>query len=224
MAYWVDGDARPQWPLLVAGAAVGAVVVGLIWIVQASSTRGQLEEPSSESVERQPDPDEPDRLARCQEVFEAQTRPLRAAEASLSQWEVHIGAMNKLVTGAITLEQAREFWDESRVSADGLLARHASALQMFGQRTARCPRTKPGTLTAAEARCTRAVAARGKALYEASVAHATWRVHVGHMEMLRSGEMSPDEATQSWLMNWRQGVRELRAYRTAARAAEDQTC
>jgi hypothetical protein len=39
---------------------------------------------------------------------QAQIRPLRTAEASLAQWEIHIGAMNKLVTGAITLEQASE--------------------------------------------------------------------------------------------------------------------
>lgn len=224
MGYWDDGDIRPQWPVFLTGAAVGAVVVGLIWFIQASATRGQLDEPPPESSERQADSETEGRLARCQEVFEAQTRPLRAAEKSLSQWEVHIGAMNRLVTGAITLEQAREFWEESRVSADGLLAGHASAVQAFGQRTARCPKAKPGTLTAAEARCVRAVSARGKALYEASVAHATWRRHVGHMEMLRSGEMSPEEATQAWLMNWRQGAQELRAYRAAARAAEDQTC
>jgi hypothetical protein len=224
--YWDEGHESPRWPMLVASAAVGALVVGLIWFVQARMTEEELGEPPSGSAgtgAREEDP-EPDRLARCQEVFRAQTEPLRAAEKSLAQWEVHVGAMNKLVTGAITLKQATEFWDETRISAADLLKRHASAVEEFGQRTARCPRTVPGTTTAAVAQCTATVTARGTALYEASVAEATWREHVHHMEMLRNGEMSPDDATQLWLMSWRQGVRELRAYHNAARAAVAPTC
>jgi hypothetical protein len=229
MGYWDQSDEGPRWPTLVAGAVVGALLVGLIWFVQAWTTRGELDEPATSSAgevgPRQTDPERPpDRLSRCEEVFEAQTEPLKTAEASLAQWEIHIGAMNKLVTGAITLAQANQFWEETRISAHELVHHHASAVQKYDHRTARCPRTKPGAMPEAEARCVKAVAERGLALYRASVAEATWWEHVHHMEMLRDGHMSPDEATRLWLMSWRQGARELRAYRNAASAAQGQTC
>jgi hypothetical protein len=239
MEYWIDGDERPRWLRFVAGVAVGALLVGLIWLVQwrasdgsgddppteagAQTTVGEAQAGPEESPDRSPDRSS-DRLTRCQEVFAAQDAPLQAARPSLSQWQIHVGAMNKLVTGAITLEQATEFWDDTRVAADRRLARYESAAAQYDQRTARCPRAGAETLTPTEAHCAQAVAARGRALSEASISLATWREHVHHMEMLRMGEMSPAEATQLWLASWKQGVRELRAYGTAARAAEERTC
>jgi hypothetical protein len=229
MGYWDVEDGDRRWPLVVAGAVVGALVVGLIWVVQAWVTTGVRDEPeagSSRVVDPEPASQDrsPDRLDRCREVFEAQAAPLRAADASLTQWEIHVGAMNKLVTGAITLQQATEFWDETRLSARGLVARFDSAMVDYSRRTARCPLTRPGTLPAAEARCAKSAAARGKVLYEASVADRRWREHVHHMEMLRDGEMSPEEATRLWLQNWRKGAQELRAYRAAVGAADGMSC
>ena len=37
--------------------------------------------------------------------------------------------------------------------------------------------------------------------------------------MLRMGDLSPEEATRMWLSMWRQGVRDLRTYRSADREA-----
>jgi hypothetical protein len=229
MGYWdVDNDDR-RWPLLLAGAVVGALVVGLIWGVQAWATKdvrdeppadaSSLIDPGSRGTERPPD-----RLSRCREVFGAQAEPLRAADASLTQWEIHVGAMNKLVTGAITLEQAMAFWDETRLSAGRLLARHDAAMVDYSHRTARCPLTRPGKTASAAAHCAKAVAARGKVLYAATVADARWREHVHHMEMLRDGEMSPEEATRLWLLSWQKGVRELRVYHDAGDAADGMAC
>jgi hypothetical protein len=234
MGYWDVEDEARRWPLLLVGAVVGALVVGLIWGVQNWATKDVREEspasdsPAGDSKIVDPGPTDqgssPDRLGRCREVFEAQTPPLRAADASLTQWEIHIGAMNKLVTGAITLEQATVFWDETRLSARSLLARHNATMRDYFHRTARCPLTRPGTMTSAEATCARSVAARGKVLYYAAIADARWREHVRHMEMLRAGEMSADEATRLWLLNWRKGAQELRKYRAAADTASDLTC
>ena len=39
------------------------------------------------------------------------------------------------------------------------------------------------------------------------------------MDMLRLGEITPEEATQAWLTMWQQGDRDLDAYRAAARLA-----
>ncbi len=230
MGYWDLEGEDPRWPLLVIGAVVGALVVGLIWFVVAWTTKDVRDEQSADEAKlADPAPTgqdpSPDRLGRCQEVFAAQTPPLEAADASLTQWEIHIGAMNKLVTGAITLDQATAFWDETRLSARGLLGRHYAALVDYYHRTARCPLSRPGTMTADEERCATVVAARGKALYQGAEADRRWREHVHHMEMLRDGEMSPEEATRLWLLNWRKGAQEVRAYRAAAAdAAEGQTC
>ena len=103
-------------------------------------------------------------LARCREVFDAQSAPLRAAAASLGQWEVHIGAMNKLVVGAITLKQATQFWNQTRVGASTKLKSFAAAREPFQQRSARCPTpSNSGTAIPVERRaCYRAVAARNR--------------------------------------------------------------
>jgi hypothetical protein len=44
------------------------------------------------------------------------------------------------------------------------------------------------------------------------------------MDMLRQGKMTPQQATELWLQSWRQGMREVKAYRAAARAAKEVTC
>jgi hypothetical protein len=232
MSYWIERDERPRWVLFVTGCVAGAVVVGLVWIIQWWATdEATGNDPPVQAAEasvgatRNAAPERSaDRLSRCREVFHAQDAPLRAAEPSLSQWQIHIGAMNKLVTGVITLDQATQFWDETRVAAARLLDQYADATQQYDQRTVRCPRTNPTTLSTGEARCAAAVAARGLQLQEASVALATWRTHVHHMEMLRTGEMTPEEATQLWLVSWHQGAQELRSYDAAARAARGKTC
>ena len=165
-------------------------------------------------------------LARCREVFEAQSAPLRAAAASLDQWEVHIGAMNKLVTGAITLNQATQFWNQTRVGASTKLQSFAAARERFQQRSARCPApSNSGTAIPPERRaCYRAVAARNQTLRLAIVSLETWQQHVHHMEMLRRGEMTAQDATRLWLQSWRTGNDQVRAYRAAARAANGKTC
>ena len=74
-------------------------------------------------------------LARCREVFDAQSAPLRAAAASLGQWEMHIGAMNKLVVGTIKLKQATQFWNQTRVGASTKLKGFSAARDPFQQRS-----------------------------------------------------------------------------------------
>ena len=163
-------------------------------------------------------------LARCREVFDAQSAPLRAAAASLGQWEMHIGAMNKLVVGTIKLKQATQFWNQTRVGASTKL-KGFSARDPFQQRSARCPTpSSSGSVIPAERRsCYRGSRAE-PTLRLAIVSLGTWQEHVHHMEMLRRGEMTPQEATALWLQNWQKGNQEVRAYRAAARAAKGKTC
>jgi hypothetical protein len=162
------------------------------------------------------------RLARCTSGWRRLQRPLAAAGASLDQWAVHIGAMNKLVVGEITLRQARDFWNATRRGAQ----RHVEAFQDAVDELTRvgidCPDPEvlaPGARALPE--CARSVEAAVKTLRAARTSVATWAEHVHHMEMLRQGQMTPEEATRAWLKSWKKGARELADYQAAQRAEAD---
>jgi hypothetical protein len=156
-------------------------------------------------------------------VYADQAAPLSAARAAMSQWVVHVGAMNKLVAGQITLAQATAFWDQTRIGAKARLRAFADAISRYDSRSVRCP--PPGAQHASAGRqCAAAVAARNRQLSRARTALATWRMHVGHMEMLRRGEMTASQASALWVTTWHQGQAELTAYRAAAQAARGESC
>jgi hypothetical protein len=67
--------------------------------------------------------------------------------------------------------------------------------------------------------CAREVQAEVRALGAAQVSLDTWNEHIHHMDMLRLGQMTPEEATRMWLASWQRGVRDLDAYEAAAREA-----
>ena len=133
--------------------------------------------------------------------------------------------MNKLVAVAITLDQAWQFWNQTRVGAHAKLHHFATARSDYGQRILRFP--PPGGAAGESPEldtCHSAVAARGRTLRLATIALIRWERHVHHMEMLRSGEMTPQQATQLWLANWQAGDREIRAYRAAAQTPNGLIC
>jgi hypothetical protein len=221
---------RSSLGIFVAGAAAGLLVAGVtVW----SMSLFELPEPKLNPPVGAQAPSSPPatptpgtnerRLAECRSVFDAQTQPLRVADASLSQWQIHVGAMNKLVVGAISLDQARAFWNQTRVGAKQLLRRYATAEHDFHQRRASCP-TAPNHPAATLRTCAQAVAARNHELQLADIAIGTWRRHVRDMEMFRRGLMTPQQATTMWLRNWREGAQQLNQYQTAADAAQGQHC
>ena len=232
--YYIDDDDKGDgyWiKVLLVGAVAGALVVGLAWAAtwwlaspdpgpQQAASPQALHQPAVEGSE----PDEATNdLERCRTVDDAQTAPLRAAADSLAQWEVHIGAMNKLVVGAISLRQARQFWNQTRVGAHAKLHEFAASRADYDRRIYHCAAPGPQAQPALE-ECHRAVVARGRTLRRASVALATWEEHVHHMDMLRKGEMTPQQATDLWLQSWRQGMRQVESYQAAARAGRGLTC
>jgi hypothetical protein len=159
-----------------------------------------------------------DRIVRCADAARALSAPLDAAEPALDQWAVHVGAMNQLVTGAITLQQANDFWNRTRVGADRTVEEFRAADKTMTRTGVDCP--APALLGAAgpDLRgCSRTVAAELRALRLAGTAVDTWAVHVRHMEMLRKGTLSPEDATAMWLSMWQEGVRQLDGYRRAQR-------
>jgi hypothetical protein len=163
------------------------------------------------------------RLTRCTEGAHGLDSVLTEAQPALDQWAVHVGAMNKLVVGEITLQQATAFWDQTRVAARRHVEHFREALTELRRRGIDCPRP---ALLAPGARalpgCVRRVAAHVRALGLAGTSIETWEHHIHDMELLRSGDLSPEEATAQWLSMWQQGIRDLDAYAAAARDADRQ--
>jgi hypothetical protein len=131
----------------------------------------------------------------------------------MDQWAVHVGAMNKLVAGELTLQQATAFWNQTRVGAQRQIDRFREAMSTLRRHGVDCP--PPGLVSPASPAlraCAHQVAADVRTVQAARTAIRTWDAHVQHMEMLRMGTMSPARATRLWLSLWHRGVHELEAY------------
>jgi hypothetical protein len=218
-------------PAFLLGLLAGLVLLGLVWMtiwvvsgdsgdVEGTSDQarigGAISESPSASASASPGPT---RMERCVSAAAALREPLRAAEPAMDQWEVHVGAMNKLVVGAITLQQATAFWNQTRVGAHRQIAEFHHAMAALRRHGVDCP--APGMLAPASRplrTCARQVAADVQALRAARTSVTTWDKHVRQMEMLRMGMMSPAKASRMWLDMWQRGVDELQSYRAAERA------
>ena len=155
-------------------------------------------------------------IAACQSRWEAQGRPLQSIHDAMEQWRLHINAMNRLVSGQITLDQATKYWKQTEVGAKANIHRFQDADLVYVHEAPQCARpassvfdpTADQTLT----RCIRAVRASDRVLEDGRIAVATWEHHVHDMEALMAGLITPEEASQAWLANWRSGNRELGQY------------
>jgi hypothetical protein len=220
-----------RWPVVM-GMVIGVALVALVWFVVADVHRGggngdraeSYDSPRHNQLRFQTQPSRPGRMQRCSDAATALRRPLRAAAASLGQWEVHVGAMNKLVTGAITLRQANAFWSETRMGAYRHIKRFDQASARLKRRGVDCPPPTllPATAAPAVHQCARQVATELRSLQAARTAIATWHQHMHQMDMLQAGKMSPATAEQMWLAMWQRGVHEIRAYHAIGRAAHGQ--
>jgi hypothetical protein len=224
-----EPDRRRWLPAFILGAVGGVVALGLVWATaaivvdtdpdsgqaapsSATSTATTSAEPSQQAAVARP----PTQRDRCREVDAELTGQLQAAAPALDQWEVHVGAMNKLVTGEITRKQAGAFWSQSKVDAKRNLARFDSAARQASSADADCP--APASVAQASTglrSCATHVAQQRRALEAATIALRTWKAHMRDMAMEDMGHLSSSAATERWLANWQRGIRELRAYRAA---------
>lgn len=164
-------------------------------------------------------------LAACRAVWRAQSGALGAAGSSLEQWRVHVDAMNQLVAGEITLAQAQDFWNRTRKGAAARVARFESAAGSYADIAPRCDAALAGSRPLGSSPelsdCVAGVRARDRAIDAGTVAVTTWKHHIMDMELLRTGQITPQEATRMWLASWRQGVRELDTFSRVRRNAAD---
>ncbi|MGH3368332.1 MAG: hypothetical protein ACRDOY_14150, partial [Nocardioidaceae bacterium] len=155
----------------------------------------------------------PTALAECRASVASLDHPLSAAQRSLDQWRGHVDAMNLLVAGKVTLNQASNFWARTREQAAKRVAEFEQSDAGNSEAVRRCV-DAPGAPAPAEAStqlaaCLDALHAHDDAIDSARVAIGTWKNHIQDMEALRAGQLSPNKATTLWLRNWRQGVEEL---------------
>jgi hypothetical protein len=238
------GIDRPEWlaslgPLAMVGiflvGVVTSVILGLAWVAFTGDDReqGSADGANPTSGNGLPDPDgfatgaeapadrpAANRLSRCASAVQVLDGTLGAARPALDQWAVHVGAMNKLVVGEITLQQATEFWERTRLGAQRAVEGFRDAMSTLRRRGLDCPSPELlGRGARALPGCARQVEAEVRVLRTAGTAIDTWEHHVHQMDMLRLGEITPEEATRMWLSMWQQGVRDLDAYRSADRDA-----
>jgi hypothetical protein len=218
----------------IGGVIVGILVMGSAWYVLTSAPSGQANvgttaagsstSPTVLGTEASA-PATPDALTRCRAVDLAQQAALSEASAALDQWELHVGAMNKLVVGAISLDQATAFWNQTRVGAAHNVHAFHGALTGYRNADVDCPApSRLGRSSAMTRACAEAVAARERTIRAAATSISTWDKHVRDMEKLRSGRLSPARATELWLASWRAGVRQLRAYDRVAAESKGRHC
>lgn len=235
------------------GIIIGVLLVGLVW-VSAAAVRGSDATPKGSIASKSPDPggsagtaDTADSaspspttstndkqalraavLTDCHKVYVAQARPLSAAATAMNQWQVHIAAMNQLVLGVISLEQANQFWNQTRHGAHANLRAFKATAARSQQPSNRCPAPpRSARVTGTDRKlvgCERAVAARDRVLRSARMALGTWSMHVMHMEMLRNGQMSAQRAQRLWLQSWHEGQREVTQYRAATKTIRGMSC
>jgi hypothetical protein len=233
-----DANSRAQF---IKGLLVGVVAmvlfVGVLYAlrppesVPAEGAASQVQvtstvAPATQSPSATPAPTPtaaPSAEAQCRQAVAAQAPVRRAAAAVLEQWGVHVGAMNKLVAGKISLGQATAFWNRTRVGAKRRLARYDAAVATLSNTDVSCP-AEPSGAAAAGSPCRMAVTAVRHELREAAIAIATWRHHVVDMDMLRMGHLSPARATQMWMRSWQMGVGQLNNYRDARKHALSEHC
>ena len=231
-----DGDRVGGVGPFLGGIASGMVLVGIVWVIMTGGsggsdasgqqpgggtpTQGVLSSPMGSASGGGSQAAVPSTLDRCTAAAERLATPLQQAETSLSQWSVHVGAMNQLVVGAITLPQATAFWNQTRVGANRRIADFDAADRGLKREGVDCPTPSMlATRSSGELRaCSRHVAALTDEMDAARTAIHTWGHHVQAMEMLRTGKLSPTRATQMWLSMWQRGTDEIDAYRSAARA------
>lgn len=206
---------------LVASVAVGVVLVKLTQAVDGGPA-SSIRTGGGQTVGKSPQPAASEAVdaavGRCLKAWQLQTASRAAAKRSLVQWRVHIDAMNKLAAGKLTLDQAKQFWAQSRTGAKANAAAFRTANLQYTKSASRCAvpawtaddPQKPAI--EALAACHDAAAAADTELTQARTAIATWEMHIHHMEMLRAGQLNPSSALQLWLQNWRTGNAQVAAY------------
>jgi hypothetical protein len=167
-------------------------------------------------------------LDACRHASEQQAGAALAADRTLDQWRLHIQAMNRLVAGRITLDQANRYWERTRIGANrnatAFMNRYAALHPLEHQCLTKVDGMQADQVGPRLNACAKAVRALGTALGLGRVATATWTHHIDDMDAMRAGKITPTQATAMWVHKWHLGARQLSTYDRALRAALPLRC
>lgn len=166
-------------------------------------------------------------LDACQALYARQLHVALAADASLDQWRLHIQAMNQLVAGAITLDQATAYWERTRIGARHNALRFEQTNGALQDSRLSCS-AWAGQVSSPTQRqladCRLATSGINQTMAAAETTVTTWMRHIHDMNLLRVGKITPEEATTMWIQSWHSGARELHRYDSLATKSLDQKC
>ncbi|MBA2531910.1 MAG: hypothetical protein H0V23_07370 [Nocardioidaceae bacterium] len=165
-------------------------------------------------------------LEECRSLWASQVKVELAGDASLDQWRLHIDAMNQLVAGEITLEQATQYWNDTRRGAHARAEAFRALDADLGESTQRCANTETGSESASGPvdKCVTATNAFAKSLAAARIAMTSWEHHIRDMDLFRAGKITAQQATSMWLESWQTGADQLATYDRRAAHALEQDC
>lgn len=140
-----------------------------------------------------------------------------ATSAAMQQWRLHIDAMNQLVAGKITLDQATAFWDSTRVEGQRTMTAWEQVDQAYRERPPTCAPVPDVQSQRNEdvSDCARRSEAAATAFARARATLTHWRTHIEHMEMLRHGMMDASRAAELWKKMYRQAGPDISQYDAA---------
>lgn len=164
----------------------------------------------------------------CRDAWRLQGSDLRAARASLDQWNLHVTAMNQLVAGEITVQRARQFWSNTRRGAKERLFDFHQADRRYTHADESCSKAyavrAETTINTNLNHCATAMVSRDKVLSYARIALDTWQEHIQQMEAFSAGKVTPAQQSQMWVQMWHAGQYQMREYRDAINEAKDAAC
>ena len=213
-------------------ATIVAVVVGsdgLIWLV-AHPTASESDEPRAAQERADPAHDEAaaahDRAehgvgqdaagagptpAGCQQLVTERAQVVLFADTTLDQWRLHIKAMNQLLAGEITAEEATEFWTESERGAKRNISHFRHSIHGLSNDDCRVQDC-------------RAARAFHDAIAVARPTARTWLQHMRDMDALMAGKITLEQAAESWTQLRKMGERQLARYDRENRQALRARC
>lgn len=213
---------RRGWLVTAVAWVMAALPVGLLGACDAP-----WNEPDPENVESLLSSEVDQAFTECRRSWLMLQGVLTTMEPTMHQWEMHIEAMNRLVGGQISLTQAQNYWNQTRIAARHHYDLFARADERLRSRRAPCavPSVqKTQAETAALISCDRAVTAALATLAAARTTLATWDRHITEMNMLRDGTLSPAAAQRKWIKVWRTGDENLQLFHQRKERSDALAC
>jgi hypothetical protein len=205
-------------PAVVLAVVAAGLVALMIAILQQPDDRATTAEPPSRSgATAVTSAVEASLAATCRTAVALAERDLQSADAAMVHWRRHITAMTDLVAGRMTLAQATEFWDATRVAGKRTVTTWQRADGEFRRGSRSClESSSAGSGPGASCQVRTSAAAVLLATERASL--RDWRRHIRQMESLRAGRITPEHALHLWDAMYQRGLSGLRQVDEATKA------